>query len=155
MQSPHYSRQLRIGRHSEKGRIYLITSRTKDHQPIFRDWRVGRLVAQQLGQADQDGLARSLAWVVMPDHFHWLLELTSDSLSRAVGRVKSRACVGVNAAQGRAGTIWQQGFHDRAVRRDEDLRPMALYTVMNPVRAGLVQRVEDYPLWDAVWDYPF
>ena len=69
MQSPHQSRQLRLGRYSEEGRFYLITSTTKDRQPIFTDWKVGRLVAQQLGQAERDGLARSLAWVVMPDHF--------------------------------------------------------------------------------------
>ena len=151
MRSPHQSRQLRIGRHSEKGRIYLITANTKDRQPIFGDWRVGRLVAKQFRLAERDGLAQSLAWVVMPDHFHWLLELKSGSLSRVVARTKSRACVVVNDLQGRTGSIWQRGFHDHAIRQEEDLKGLARYLILNPVRAGLTERVGDYPLWDAAW----
>ncbi|MDG6400977.1 transposase [Pseudomonas quasicaspiana] len=151
MLSTRQSRQLRVGRYSESGRIYLITSNTRDRQPIFGDLRIGRLVARQFMEAERDDLVQSLAWVVMPDHFHWLLELKSGSLSQAVGRTKSLTCAAVNAAQGRTGSIWQQGFHDRAVRRDEDLKALARYVVMNPVRAGLVKRIGNYPLWDAVW----
>lgn len=151
MRLPHQSRQLRIGRHSEKGRIYLITANTKDRQPVFGDWRVGRLVAKQFRLAERDGLAQSLAWVVMPDHFHWLLELKNGSLSRVVARTKSRACVVVNDLQGRTGSIWQRGFHDHAIRQEEDLKGLARYLILNPVRAGLTERVGDYPLWDAAW----
>jgi putative transposase len=49
------------------------------------------------------------------------------------------------------GTVWDVGFHDRAVRQDDDLVDMARYLVLNPVRAGLVRRVRDYPYWGAVW----
>jgi REP element-mobilizing transposase RayT len=51
---------------------------------------------------------------------------------------------------GRENRIWQKGFHDRALRRDEDVRTVARYTVLNPVRAGIVSRIWDHPLWDAV-----
>ena len=37
------------------------------------------------------------------------------------------------------------------VRRDEDLRGLARYIVANPLRAQLVQRIGDYPHWDAMW----
>jgi putative transposase len=47
--------------------------------------------------------------------------------------------------------LWQKGYHDRAIRREEDLLAVARYIVANPLRAGLVKRVGDYPLWDAVW----
>jgi hypothetical protein len=47
--------------------------------------------------------------------------------------------------------LWQKGYHDRALRRDEDLQQAARYIVANPLRAGLVKRLGDYPLWDAVW----
>ena len=151
MRSPHQSHQLRIGRVSEQGRIYLVTSNTKDRQPIFNDWNMGRLVAQQFRQAEHEDLVQSLAWVVMPDHFHWLLELKSSSLNHVVGRTKSRACFAINAVQGRTGSIWQQGFHDHALRQEEDLKALARYIILNPVRAGMVRRVGEYPLWDAVW----
>ncbi len=40
---------------------------------------------------------------------------------------------------------------DHALRKDEDLVHLARYVVANPVRAGLVERLGDYPLWDAQW----
>ncbi len=47
--------------------------------------------------------------------------------------------------------LWQKGFHDRALRREEDLVTVARYVVANPLRAGLVEKLGDYPLWDAIW----
>ena len=47
--------------------------------------------------------------------------------------------------------MWQEGFHDRALRQEADLRKAARYVVANPLRAGLVTDLGDYPLWDAVW----
>jgi REP element-mobilizing transposase RayT len=151
MQSLPSSHLLRIGRFSEQGRIYLLTSNTKNREPLFADWRVGRLVAKAFDQAEHDQLAVSLAWVVMPDHFHWLMELKHRSLSEVVARTKSRSNLAVNKALERSGSVWQQGFHDRAIRREEDLVDVARYVVLNPVRAGLVRRVGDYPLWNAIW----
>jgi len=47
--------------------------------------------------------------------------------------------------------IWQDGYHDHALRAEESLEDVARYIVMNPVRAGLVKSVREYPLWDAKW----
>ncbi|MEG2798132.1 MAG: transposase, partial [Pseudomonas sp.] len=49
------------------------------------------------------------------------------------------------------GTIWQKGYFDRALRREEDLKVMARYIIANPLRAGLVEHIGQYPLWDAIW----
>ncbi|MNW20243.1 hypothetical protein D3C71_2205540 [compost metagenome] len=57
----------------------------------------------------------------------------------------------VNQFTGRKVTLWQKGFHDRALRREEDLLKVARYVVANPLRAGLVEKLGDYPLWDAIW----
>jgi REP element-mobilizing transposase RayT len=141
----------RIGRYSEEGRIYLLTSITKNRESFFSDWRVGSLLGKQFEQAAHDSLAGSLAWVVMPDHFHWLVELKTMPLNDLVARVKSKGNHLVNKALGRTGSIWQRGFHDRALRQEEDLKAVARYIVLNPVRAGLVRRVSDYPLWNAIW----
>jgi hypothetical protein len=45
----------------------------------------------------------------------------------------------------------EAGFHDHAVRSEEELPALARYIVANPVRAGLVARTGLYPHWDAVW----
>ncbi len=66
--------------------------------------------------------------------------------------VKSRSAIALNKASGRSGEkLWQKGFHDHAVRAEEDLASVARYVVANPLRAGLVKRIGDYPLWDAIW----
>ena len=146
-----HAHRLRLGRFSQTGRIYNVTSITDQRRPLFGDWRLGRLVVQEFRRAEQQGLANTLAWVVMPDHFHWLLELKHGSLELLLKQVKARSAIEINRSIRGSGRIWQRSFHDRAVRHEDDLLELARYIVANPVRAGLVERYGDYPLWDAVW----
>jgi REP element-mobilizing transposase RayT len=140
------SNRLRIGRYAESSRIYLLTINTRDREPIFKDFSLGRGVVNQFRCAQNQGFARSLAWVVMPDHFHWLIELRQGSLGGLVQRTKSLTTKAVKLSTGRNTSLWQRGFHDRALRREEDLVKVARYVVANPLRAGLVERLGDYPL---------
>jgi len=142
---------LRKGRFSGEGQIYVLTTNTFDREAFFADWRVGRLVVRELMRTEEEAWLDSFAWVVMPDHFHWLVQLRTGSLAAVMRRTKSRSSQAVNRLLGRSGQLWQQGFHDRAIRKEEDLLALARYIVRNPVRAGLVSRVGDYPLWGAVW----
>ena len=146
---PH-SRDLRKGRYSEESRAYLITTTTHNREPLFLDWCCGRLVVRTLqGESHR---VTTLAFVVMPDHLHWLMQLGSDvSLAGVVQSVKSVSAHRVNRYRGGRGPVWQDGFHDHALRRDEDLRLAARYVVANPLRAGLVETIGLWPLWDAVW----
>ncbi len=147
---PHSS-SLRAGRFSETQRIYLLTTTTENRETLFSDFTLGRLVVAELQAAQQDGLAESLAWVLMPDHLHLLVALHKGSLSELMRRIKGRSAKRINALADRQGKLWQDGFHDRALRREEDILPAARYIVANRLRAGLVSRVGDYPLWDSVW----
>ncbi|NUT74255.1 transposase [Pseudomonas sp. C1C7] len=146
-----HAHRLRHGRYSESGQIYLLTAVSLNREPLFREFRNGRLVVDAFRAAEQEGAATSLAFVVMPDHFHWLIELQNTRLSKLMARTKSRAAVMLNRSTGRQGAVWQPGFHDRAIRKEEDLPAVARYIVANPLRAGLVDKVGNYPLWDAVW----
>ena len=145
------SHRLRIGRYTEPNRIYLLTTNTLDREPVFEDFALGRLIVDQFRIAQDQGWANSLAWVVMPDHFHWLIELRQGSLGELMQKTKSLSARAVSMSSGRKGSLWQPGYHDRALRREEDLLKLARYVVANPLRAGLVERLGDYPLWDAVW----
>jgi REP element-mobilizing transposase RayT len=88
----------------------------------------------------------------VPDHFHCLVQLgEGDTLPGIVGRFKSASARQANRVLMRQGPFWTDGFHDHALRRNEDLLDVARYIVSNPLRAGLVERVGDYPFWDAVW----
>jgi len=146
-----HTRDLRKGRFSEHGRTYLLTSVAHNRRPIFADWQIGRLLVEELRTTEQFGLVQSLAWVVMPDHLHWLVTLQSGDLPTLMRRIKGRSAIAINRALCSHGQIWQKGFHDHALRKDEDLHTVARYIVANPLRAGLVKKIGDYPLWDAIW----
>lgn len=57
----------------------------------------------------------------------------------------------INRHLGHEGALWQTAFHDHALREEEDLHEIARYVVANPLRAGLVESLLEYPHWDAVW----
>jgi REP element-mobilizing transposase RayT len=151
MSNPSSSNRLRIGRYSCTSQIYLVTATTLDRKPVFADWMLGRLLVQEMRDAQDARIADSLAWVVMPDHLHWLVELRRGTLATLVQRVKSKSAIALNKARGSEGRLWQDGYHDRAIRKEEHLLHFARYIVANPVRAGLVNSVRQYPLWDAIW----
>lgn len=145
------SNRLRRGRFSEPGRIYLLTSTTKDRRPIFADFSAARCLPPLLHQAEIENSLRSLAWVIMPDHLHWLIELRDSTLCSLMRRFKSRSRCSLYKQGKVGGPLWQPGYHDQALRRDEDVRDFARYIVCNLLRAGLAERLGDYPHWDAVW----
>ena len=145
------SHLLRRGRCSEPGRRYLLTTLTHQRKPLFRDFRHARLVINQLRLSDQEQACLSLAWVVMPDHLHWLIELKAVTLGTLMRRFKSRAGIALRNAGVSHKPIWQPGYQDRALRQEEDVRKVARYIVANPLRAGLVNSVTQYSHWDAIW----
>ena len=74
-----------------------------------------------------------------------MVVLTEGTLSRTVVRVKS------DFSRKSKMKIWQDGFHDHAIRSDEALINVARYIVANPLRANLVRELGMYPYWDSVW----
>jgi putative transposase len=146
-----YSDLLR-GRASIGWQIYLVTTVTRDRMRLFTNLYFGRLVVRTLHSKATTICATTLAYVVMPDHLHWLLQLRpACELSAVVKSVKGKSALEINRARGSRGPIWQPNFYDHALRSEEDLQAVARYVVCNPIRAGLVRTVNDYSLWDAIW----
>ena len=134
------------------GHIYHLTFVTLQREPIFSDPDAANAAARCLHAGGSPGEWDLLAWVLMPDHAHLLCQLgRHGELAVLVRRLKSHAARDANAAIGREGPVWQRGFHDRALRSEDDVTQVGRYIVANPVRAGLVERVELYPWWNAVW----
>jgi REP element-mobilizing transposase RayT len=144
--------ELLKGRVSIPGQVYLITTVTHGRQSLFSNLPAGRLVVSGIRKFDAEQVTQTLAFVVMPDHFHWLLQLgRQQSLSDLLQLFKGRTARAINLLEHSQGPVWQHGFHEHAVRDDESLVDIARYIIMNPVRAGLVERPGDYSLWDAIW----
>ncbi|MEW6647384.1 MAG: transposase [Pseudomonadota bacterium] len=141
-----HGRDLRRGRVSVPWQVYSITAVTLGRQPFFGDLYMARTMIGVLREHEAMAHADTLAYVLMPDHLHWLMSLRPGrSLSAVVRSVKAIS----SRRLGRR--IWQKGFYDRAVRTEDDLRDLARYIVANPLRARLVRHIGEYPHWDAIW----
>lgn len=80
--------------------------------------------------------ATTLAFVIMPDHLHWLLQLEHETnLSAVMRTMKTVSGRKINQRFNRAGRLWQPGFHDHALRKEEELKETARYIIANPLRA--------------------
>lgn len=143
---------LRKGRVSLPNHVYLITTTTVNWQRFFDEFNAGCAATRCFENTEVLGDARMLAWVLMPDHAHWLLLLgEKDELGIVVNRLKSSSSRLANRVIDRHGTLWAPACHDHALRAEEDLHNVARYIVANPLRAGLVKRIGDYPFWNAIW----
>lgn len=143
--SPH-GRDLRKDRWSLSGQVYLLTVVTVYRAPRFAEWTVARQAVRAFHSPQVAAHVTTLAFVVMPDHVHWQAQLNhGGTVSEAVRLYKATVSVALG------GGAWQRGFHDRALRRQDDVRAVARYIVANPLRAGLVRDIGEYLHWDAVW----
>jgi putative transposase len=80
----------------------------------------------------------------MPDHLHALVEgeAPDADLLEFVRVFKQRSSW--HWKHQRGGDLWQRSYFEHVLRDDESTRAVARYVLANPVRAGLVQNVEDY-----------
>jgi putative transposase len=83
----------------------------------------------------------------MPDHVHVLATGTSDAgdLRQFVARWKQQT--GYAYRRQWNATLWQGGFYEHVLRAEEDRAAVIRYPLENPLRAGLVQSLHDYPFW--------
>jgi putative transposase len=85
-------------------------------------------------------------FVIMPDHLHLLLTPGSGaSLEKAVQLIKGGSSHRIHKQRGSKMEIWQVGFYDWTIRDAEDWRTKVQYIQMNPVRARLVEKPEQWP----------
>ena len=143
---PGYS-SLRKGRVSIPNQIYHLTASTLNRTNYFSNFELAKFLSKNLYRTEQ----KTLAFVVMPDHFHWLVQI-DNNVSQLGDLIKSLKVSTIRFANNKNIELsWQKGFYDRAIRKEEDLEDVARYIVMNPVRAGIVKSVRAYPFWNAVW----
>ena len=88
-----------------------------------------------------------IAGVVMPNHVHILVRIypgvrLGDVVASWKGYTSRRFVV---EGDGVAGVRWQRGYWDRFMRNEAHYRETIRYILDNPVKAGLVRRVEEWP----------
>ncbi len=148
--------------------LYLLTLVAERRIPLFGSIVRGTFVPGPYGRIVEEEWLRTPAirseveldsWVLMPDHFHALVQMRGDiggaplagsphrrrrdvpgsppaprSLSCLVGQFKAMTTGRINALRRRPGSrIWQPGYYERVVRTDGELERWRLYIEANPI----------------------
>ena len=110
----------------------------------LKDVQIAELIQGSLLHFDQQKY-RLFAWVIMPNHVHFLLKpLADNSLSDILHSIKSYTATESNKILGRKGEFWQEDYFDRYIRSEDHYWFTANYIKNNPVKAGLCKSPEEW-----------
>lgn len=133
--------------------VYHLTLRGNDRQPIFLDPADYQQYLNELHQARLRYPFRLLAYALMPNHAHLVVEaLPENSVSDAMRQAGGSYSRYFNHRYHRVGHVYQGRFYSNLVDRDEYLLEVTRYVHLNPFRARLVRRPVDYP-WSSYHVY--
>ena len=90
------SHRLRLGRRSITGQAYVLTTTTHQRRRLFESAAAAACVIEQVRYIEEKGLVCSFAWVVMPDHVHWMFQLRASELADIARRLKSSSALALN-----------------------------------------------------------
>ncbi len=88
------------------------------------------------------------AWVLMPNHVHLLVGISTKPMSKLVEQWKGFTAKKVNKLLGRSGSFWQAGYWDTYMRDEEHEIQTRRYIENNPMKAGLFTAPEQW-LWSS------
>jgi len=113
--------------------------------PIFLEETDYRQFVHLLGVVVSSFRLTCWNYCVMPNHYHLTIQPTQPNLSDAIRRLNSEYGQWWNRRHKRVGHVFQGRFKDQIVDRESYLLALSRYVVLNPVRASLVKRPEDWP----------
>ena len=136
--------------YAHPGALALLTACTASRRHVFDVPNRADLLATEIGRLHGENW-RILGFCVMPDHVHLLAFNIQGSLLDLMRLFKGRTARGLRGDV--TGTLWQRGFHDHFLRRNEDIFRTLLYMFENPVRAGLAEAWTDFR-WSGSFQWP-
>jgi putative transposase len=134
----------KLRRYPALGRPYFITNVTYDRRPILVDHV--DLLEMVFDIAKKRIPFELLAWVILPDHFHLLLDAGEIDVSRILQTTKMSFASNYRKRLGqRSGRTWQNRFWDHIIRDQDDFNRHVDYIHYNPIKHGLVRSPFDWP----------
>ncbi|GBE28168.1 transposase IS200 like protein [bacterium BMS3Bbin03] len=152
------------------GNIYHILNRGNDKQNIFFEPENYLFFMRRLRHYVQKFDILVICYCLMPNHFHLCLEETVErGISRAMLGLQTSYAKAINKRRGHTGHVWQDTFKYVHVDTDEYLLHLTRYIHLNPVKAGMAEKAEDWefssyrdyiglrrgtlPKRDIIWSY--
>ncbi len=140
--------------HVEEG-YYFLTARTQQGYPFLHSQNAKRILLGSIEQSVQQCTIKLFAWVIMDNHYHILIGTDRgqriQQLMQLIHGRSSRRLRKFNQTEGRLislpSTGWKvwQNYWDICIRDEADFFTHLNYIHHNPVKHGLVRRMEDYP----------
>jgi putative transposase len=128
------------------GGFYHVYNRGNDRQAIFREpdnyFYFLRLLRHHLVEHNIE----IIAYCLMPNHYHLLVHLNAEGLSRRMKSFSVAYTKAMNQRFSRVGSLFQGRFQAKRVEDEAYLLHLTRYIHLNPVKAGLVARSEDWEL---------
>ena len=133
-------------------RWFFVTCRVLPRRGILSESEFANLAQAIHGCREKHGFLLT-AWVFLPDHGHAIICPASPlTISMAMESIKDGATKRINHSRREAGVLFPPRFFDRALRTVGEYHEKVEYIHLNPVKAGLATRPEDWP-WSSVHDY--
>lgn len=126
--------------------IYFITIVTHNRNPIFTTDPAYNLVLHTMSVMEKRFDLHFSAYVILPDHIHWLISPNNADYSKVVFSFKRRISARItNIAPVSKGTkIWLDRFWERTVRNEVELAKFVEYIHFNPVKHGFAQEPSEW-----------
>ena len=125
--------------------VYHVTSRGNGRQNIFLDRQDNRNFLELFGKTLERFNWTCHAFCLMVNHYHLMIETPDANLSKGMHHLNATYCQAHHKRHDTVGHLFQGRFKAIVVDRESYLLELARYVVLNPVRAGLVARPEDWP----------
>lgn len=130
-------------RYYDKGSVYFVTSVTHNRLPILTDF--ASLLQNQMNRTARRFACEMIAWVILPDHFHVLINTPSQKLSEFMHDVKLSFSASYRKRKLLSrGSIWQSRFWDHIIRNEVNFGRHLDYIHINPVKHRCVTQPVDY-----------
>jgi putative transposase len=136
----------RVARALADGHCYHILNRGNGRQQVFHKDQDYSAFINLLNEARQRYPISLFSYCLMPNHFHLLVRAEKgEELSRCMQWLMTSHVRRYHRHYGGSGHIWQGRYKSFIVQQDSYLVTAARYIESNPLRAGLVDQVQDWP----------
>lgn len=134
------------------GAFYHVTSRGNERKTVFTDRRDREKFLEYLASATERYTAVIHAYCLMGNHYHLLLETPSGNLPQIMRHINGAYTTYFNIKRARSGHLFQGRYKAILVEMDQYAKTLSRYMHLNPVRAMLVSKPEEYE-WSSYKDY--
>jgi REP element-mobilizing transposase RayT len=136
------ARALRI---EYEGAVYHVTVRGNERRKIFFSKRDYEKFKEYICEAKEKYRFQLHSYVLMTNHYHLIIETPEKNLSKIMHYLNSSYTTYTNIKRKRSGHLFQGRYKAIVVDKDSYLLELSRYLHLNPVRANMVQKPEEYP----------